>query len=83
MGAERPTGEGKVRIVGSNHLKLSVVSREVSSYPCDCIGFGMGEYYERIAKGDKFDICYQIDENDYNGQVTLQLNLKDLHFCTI
>lgn len=83
VGAERPTGEGKVRIVGSNHLKLSVVSREVSSYPCDCIGFGMGEYYERIAKGDKFDICYQIDENDYNGQVTLQLNLKDLHFCTI
>lgn len=83
VGAERPAGAGKARIVGSNHLKLSVVSQEVSSYPYDCIGFGMGEHYERIAKGDMFDICYQIDENDYNGQVSLQLNLKDLHFCTI
>ncbi len=71
---------GEARRVGTNHLKLSVISREVASYPYDCIGFGMGEHYERIVKGDTFDICYQIDENTYNGQTTLQLNLKDLHF---
>ncbi len=71
---------GEARKVGTNHLKLSVVSREVSSYPYDCIGFGMGEHYERIAQGETFDICYQIDENTFNGQTSLQLNLKDLHF---
>ncbi len=82
VGAERSAGVPEVRVVGSNHLKLSVVSKETTSYPFDCIGFGMGECCERITNGDMFDICYQIDENVYNGQNNLQLNLKDLHFCT-
>lgn len=73
-------GTEDVRVVGSNHLKLSVVSREVPSFPCKCIGFGMGEYFNDINSGAVFDICYQIDENIYNGQSYLQLNLKDIHF---
>ncbi|MCI7561919.1 MAG: single-stranded-DNA-specific exonuclease RecJ [Bacteroidales bacterium] len=73
-------GTDEIRIVGSNHLKLSVVSREVPSYPYKCIGFGMGEHFDKIRNGYTFDICYQIDENTFNGQTYLQLNLKDLHF---
>ncbi len=71
---------GDARKVGMNHLKLSVFSRDVTSFPFDCIGFGMGACYERIARGESFDICYRIDENTYNGQTSLQLNLVDLHF---
>lgn len=78
--SSRMIGTEDVRVVGSNHLKLSVVSREVPSFPYKCIGFGMGEYYGDINAGSVFDICYQIDENTYNGQSYLQLNLKDIHF---
>jgi single-stranded-DNA-specific exonuclease len=78
--SKRMIGTEDVRIVGSNHLKLSVVSREVPSFPSKCIGFGMGEYFDRIDHGESFDICYQIDENTYNGLSYLQLNLKDIHF---
>jgi len=31
-----------------------------------------------VSNGEIFDACYCIEENDFNGQVKLQLRLKDL-----
>ena len=76
--SKRLMDTGFARTVGSKHLKLSAVSREKSSFPFDCIGFGMAEYQKSISKGGMFDICYQIDENDFQGRTSLQLNLKDM-----
>jgi single-stranded-DNA-specific exonuclease len=44
----------------------------------ECIGFGLGEYYQRIRKGIPFDICYTIEENNWNGKTTIQLTVKDI-----
>jgi single-stranded-DNA-specific exonuclease len=40
----------------------------------------MPEYYERISKGEKFKVCYNIAENDFNGKKSLQLFIKDVKF---
>ena len=42
------------------------------------IGFGMGEYFEMIKDNQTFDVCYSIDENEWNGKKTLQLRLRDI-----
>ena len=42
------------------------------------IGFGMGEYFEMIKDSQTFDVCYSIDENEWNGKKTLQLRLRDI-----
>ena len=42
------------------------------------IGFGMGDFFENIKDNQTFDVCYSIDENEWNGRKTLQLRLRDL-----
>jgi len=69
---------GGTRIVGKNHLKLCVVHPEVHGGPFSGIAFQQGDHLFRIDKGIPFDLCYHIEENEWNGTVTLQLNVKDI-----
>lgn len=71
---------GKGRIVGQNHLKLSVFQKDKRSYPLDAIAFGFKNDYEKISKGDPFHICYQIEHNCWQGRTSLQLCVKDIKF---
>lgn len=70
---------GDVTIVGNNHLKMSITQEEGARI-FKAIGFGLGEYYEKVSQGISFDICYTIEENHYNGHVNLQLNIKGISF---
>ena len=72
--------EGKVRIVGQNHLKLSVFQSDKRCFPIDAIAFNFGHYYERIAAGNPFHICYHIELNSWQGKNSLQLMIKDIKF---
>jgi single-stranded-DNA-specific exonuclease len=72
--------DGNARIVGKNHLKLSITHPEISSYPIPAIAFQQGLNYDEIKNGDRFNICYHIEENEWNGNTTLQLNIKDIKF---
>jgi single-stranded-DNA-specific exonuclease len=70
---------GKAKIVGNNHLKLEVFQRDVRSEPISCIAFGQGEEnFEYIRDGNPFNICYHIEENEWNGKKSFQLNIKDI-----
>lgn len=73
---------GGSRIVGKNHLKLCVVHPEVHGGPFSGIAFQQGDYMTHIEKGIPFDLCYNIEENEWNGTVTLQLNVKDIRVGT-
>ncbi|MCO4294038.1 single-stranded-DNA-specific exonuclease RecJ [Solitalea sp. MAHUQ-68] len=64
------------QIVGNNHLKFTV--QQAEGYSFDCIGFNLGQHYQRIRKGIPFDICYTIEENSWNGKTTIQLSVKDI-----
>ena len=59
------------------HLKLSVTDANRSQF-VDCIGFGMADKFELIKDGQQFDIAYALEENEWNGNVNLQLRLKDI-----
>ena len=72
--------DGNVRIVGENHLKLSLYQLDARSYPISAIGFGLGEHYDKIAAGQSFHICYHIDMNEWQGRTYIQLIIKDIKF---
>ena len=71
---------GTARIVGQNHLKLSIFQPSNRSYPIGAIAFGLGKHYERIAQGNPFHICYHIEMNEWQGRTSIQLNIKDIKF---
>ncbi len=75
---DRLIDTGYARIVGNNHLKLSVVQLDVTGFPISSIAFQQGENLEYIKTGHPFNICYHIEENEWNGQKSLQLNIKDI-----
>ena len=77
---ENVRDSGYSRIVGSNHLKLSIFHPDISSLPYSGIAFQQGDYFPLISKGMAFSICYHIEENDWNGKVSLQLSVKDIRF---
>ncbi|MFU8843003.1 MAG: single-stranded-DNA-specific exonuclease RecJ [Bacteroidales bacterium] len=70
------TGFG--RVVGKNHLKLEVVHQDIRGYPIPAIAFQQSEYLDLINNNYPFNICYHIEENEWNGVVNLQLNIKDI-----
>jgi len=75
---ERVMDTGYSRIVGKNHIKLSVVHPHISGFPLSGIAFQLGDAFAEIHEGTPFSICYQVEENEWNGKTTLQLNVKDL-----
>jgi len=71
---------GKARVVGKNHLKLEVVHPDISGFPFSAIAFQQGHHYENIRDGKQFRACYHIEENEWNGVTSIQLNIKDIKF---
>jgi len=69
---------GETRLVGKNHLKLSISHECYKGTKIDGIAFQFGDYYKEITQRKNFDICYHIEENEWNGQVNLQLRVKDI-----
>lgn len=59
-----------------NHLKLRLSEKGIGNF--EAIGFGMGELAQDLTIGDTINIAYTIDENKWNGNISLQLKLKDL-----
>ena len=72
---------GGTRIVGKdqNHLRLSV---QTINGPIIGIGFGLAEHHAAIQSGQAFDLLYTLDENEWNGQVSLQLKVKEIRLNT-
>jgi len=69
---------GYARIVGKNHLKLTVADPETCMKPFPAIAFNQGDYLEKVLKQLPLSICYHIEENEWNGNISLQLNIKDI-----
>ncbi len=68
---------GYSKLLKNNHLRLSL--RQKQSPVFYGIAFGQGEAFEQIKK-NPFDICYNLQENHWDGKTTIQLNVKDLFF---
>ena len=62
------------------HLKLDVIQHGKPDITFSGIAFGMGEYAERIKNKEPFDLLYNIEENEWKGNISLQMMVKDLKF---
>ncbi len=72
----KDTGYAKPLGKDNEHLKLFV--KQNNSEGFGAIGFGLGNKLESTKNRKPFDVVYCIDENEFNGTVTIQLRLKDL-----
>lgn len=57
------------------HLKLTLKD---TNYIINAIGFNMGHLVNEYLIGDKVDIVGVLEINNYNGNETIQINLKDI-----
>ncbi|MCK5279829.1 MAG: single-stranded-DNA-specific exonuclease RecJ, partial [Cyclobacteriaceae bacterium] len=70
---------GRPRILKNQHLKFYVYQNNEDE-AMEAIGFGQAKYYDLIASGMRFSMAYYIEENNYLGNKTLQLRVKDIRF---
>jgi len=71
------TGYGKC--VGGEDLHLKCrVKNGGKKMEINAIGFNLGDKCELITDAKKFKAVYSIDENEWNGNISLQLKLKDI-----
>ncbi|GAB3547423.1 single-stranded-DNA-specific exonuclease RecJ [Spirosoma fluminis] len=64
-------------IMKEKHLKISVHQRR-TGHTLTAVGFGMAHFADQLRSGQPFSICYQIEQNFFNGNMSLQLMLKDI-----
>ncbi|MDE5638130.1 MAG: single-stranded-DNA-specific exonuclease RecJ [Alistipes sp.] len=66
--------------VGSEgeHLRMDLMQRQKPNTTIQTIAFQQPTHFEWIRSGHPVDVCYQIVENHYRGNVTTQLRIKDI-----
>src|SRR6056297_1063934 len=76
--AENLVDTGYAKGVGAEgaHLKISVVQND--RYKIGGIGFNLGDKLPLVTSRKRFSAIFSIDENEWQGNVSLQLKLKDL-----
>ena len=72
----KDTGWGKCVGEDKTHLRLTVQQNNSPQFVC--IGFGMADKQDIACAGIPFKAAYVIDENEWQGKVSLQLRLKDI-----
>ncbi|MCH5596556.1 hypothetical protein [Niabella ginsengisoli] len=66
---------GFSKIVKENHLRLVVRQDDITFTG---IGFNMADKFKVIEQRKPFDLVFKIDENEWNGQKSLQLRIEDI-----
>ncbi len=63
------------RVVGKNHLKLSLTSEGVVM---DAIAFNFGERIDEVRSALSLGVAFSLEENTWNGKTSLQMNVKGI-----
>lgn len=71
---------GSARVVGSKHLKLTVTQPDSGPAEFSAIAFHQGHHFASMLQNKRFDLVYQVEENEWGGKTTIQLNVKDIRF---
>ncbi|MGB1315017.1 MAG: single-stranded-DNA-specific exonuclease RecJ [Chitinophagales bacterium] len=65
------------KVVGKEDAHLKVHLKDELAYEASGIAFKMGNKLDLVLN-ETIDICYTIEENEWNGNTTLQLMVKDI-----
>lgn len=68
-----------INVIGKNkqHLKFTIEKEKTYS----CIGFNMAYLKSGYNQGDKVDVLFQLDENNFMGKRSVQFLLKDMRLA--
>ena len=67
--------QGSSKIVKELHLRI--VAHQKNGAVIEGIGFGIADKYDAVRNGP-FDMVYSIEENEYNGNVKIQVRVVDV-----
>jgi single-stranded-DNA-specific exonuclease len=76
--AERLSDTGYAKGVGQEAAHLKVQVTQNNSHKIGGIGFNLGDKLPLVTSRKPFDAVFTIDENEWQGNVSLQLKLKDI-----
>lgn len=76
--AEGLKDTGHARGVGQDEKHLKCNLYQPGSNPIGAIGFNLGNKLTRVKSIKPFDAVFSLDENEWNGTVSLQLKLRDI-----
>jgi single-stranded-DNA-specific exonuclease len=69
---------GYPKNMGSEEVHLKLFVKQNDSEGIAAIGFGLGNKINLVTDKKPFDAVYCLDENEWNGKVTIQLRLRDI-----
>ncbi|HZE83356.1 MAG TPA: single-stranded-DNA-specific exonuclease RecJ [Puia sp.] len=73
--ARRLVDSGYSRIVKDQHIRFSLYQGDIQ---LTGIGFGLAEKFPLLADRQPVDVVFTLEDNEWNGQKTLQLRVIDL-----
>ena len=56
--------------------------KKENSYTLGGVGFGMASVSEMVKSGKPFDLCYTLEENEWNGRKRIEMLVKDVQLET-
>jgi single-stranded-DNA-specific exonuclease len=69
---------GYAKTLGNDAEHLKVFVKQNHSPNFNAIGFGLGKKIDIVKNKNPFDAVYVVEENEWNGNVSLQLQLRDI-----
>jgi len=78
--AKNVSDTGYSKIVKEEHIRFSLKQNNVI---LTGIGFGMAEKFHLLQLNKPLDIVFKIDENEWNGNKTLQIRMIDIRLSNI
>lgn len=75
--AHHLTDTGFSKIVKEQHIKFSIKQNNITF---NGIGFNMANKFSILQSKQPFDLVFTIDENDFQGNVSLQLKVIDVRY---
>ena len=76
--AEKLQDSGYAKGVGGEGAHLKIAATQDGWGPIGGIGFNLGDKLPLVINRRSFDAVFSLDENEWQGNVSLQLKLKDL-----
>ena len=77
--AENVVDTGFAKPIGKTNEHLKLCLREVGNTAYfDAVGFGLAHKLPLITSGKPFSVVYSVEENVWNGKVSLQLQVRDI-----
>jgi single-stranded-DNA-specific exonuclease len=62
---------------GGKHLRL-IVDQDARSTVLDAVAFQQGAWASRLQVGERLDLVFQLEANEWQGRQSLQLNVQDM-----